>query len=131
MISTMATSLQTQLARIAGGNGSNALDLKAQRKAHSQSLLFEPNVAVSQDFDRLYQICVEGFQELCAIDHRFLPFSRTIFAEQSRQEDRSQMTASENAKLDKILESFLSLVGGRLLLKPAIKSVEWLLRRFR
>lgn len=29
------------------------------------------------------------------------------------------------------LEAFLALVGGRLLLNPAIKAVEWLVRRFR
>lgn len=41
------------------------------------------------------------------------------------------MTAKENQELDSVIESFLSLVGPRLLLKPAVKAVEWLIRRFR
>lgn len=41
------------------------------------------------------------------------------------------MTSLENVELDKRLESFLGLVGARLRLTPAIKAVEWLVRRFR
>jgi U3 small nucleolar RNA-associated protein 10 len=41
------------------------------------------------------------------------------------------MTADENSELDKRLESFLGLVGGYLRLKPGIKAVEWLVRRFK
>jgi hypothetical protein len=41
------------------------------------------------------------------------------------------MTVEESSDLDKTLESFLGLVGGRLRLNPAVKAVEWLIRRFR
>lgn len=41
------------------------------------------------------------------------------------------MTAEENSELDKRLEAFMGLVGGKLRLNPAIKAVEWLVRRFR
>ena len=126
----MATSLATQLAHIAV-DSTNPLDLKAQKKAHSQSLVFEPQVAATQDFDTLYQICLESYQELCRIDPRFSGFSSNVFSEQSKKENRAQMTAAENTELDVVLESFLSLVGVRLLLKPAVKAVEWLVRRFR
>ena len=125
----MATALATQLAQIAA-RSTNPLDLKAQKRAHSKSLLFDQNVAASQDFDTIYQICVEGFQELCLIDKRFMGFARSIFSEQSKTEERTQMTAAQNKELDEVLESFLSLVGARLLLRPALKAVEWLVRRF-
>ena len=126
----MATALQQQLAVIAA-NSTHQLDLKAQKARHSKSLLFEPRDAAAQSFDTIYQICYEGFEELCALDSRFATFSRNIFSEQSKNEDRTQMTAKENGDLDQILETFLGLVGGRLLLKPAMKAVEWLVRRFR
>ncbi len=126
----MPTSLAAQLARIAA-NSTNPLDLKAQKKAHSQSILFEPNIAANQDFETLYQLCIEGFEELCLIDRRFHIFTRSIFGEQSKREERSQMTAEQNEKLDGIINHFLYLVGARLLLKPALKTVEWLVRRFR
>ena len=128
--SIMATVLAAQLAQIAA-KSTNLLDLKAQKKAHSQSLLFEQPVAATQDFDTLYQICLEGYLELCQMDKRFLGFARTIFSEQSKQEERSQMNAGQNKELDEVLESFLGLVGQRLALRPAIKAVEWLVRRFR
>ena len=126
----MASALQAQLAQIAA-KSTNSLDLKAQKKAHSQSLLFDPPVAATQDFDTIYQICYEGFQELCQLDSRFISFARNIFSEQSKQEDRTQMTAAQNSELDDVLEDFLGLIGARLLLKPAQKAVEWLVRRFK
>lgn len=126
----MATSLAAQLSQIAA-KSTNPLDLKAQRVAHSQSLIFDKKIAVSQDFDTIYQICYEGFQELCQLDARFAEFGRTIFSEQSKAEDRTQMTAAQNKELDAVLESFLALVGSKLLLSPAIKAVDWLVRRFR
>jgi U3 small nucleolar RNA-associated protein 10 len=126
----MATVLQRQLAVLAA-NSTHQLDLKAQKAAHGKSLLFEAKVAISQDFDTLYQICVEGFEELCALDARFTPFYANVFSEQSKTEERDQMTAEENKELNIVLENFLGLVGARLLLKPAQKAVEWVIRRFR
>ena len=124
------SSLQKQLAAIAAKT-SNQVDLKAERIAHSKSLLFEANIAADQDFNTIFQICYDGFAELCALDHRFIPFRSTLFSEQSIYEERLQLTAEESSELDKVVESFLSLVGARLLLKPAIKATEWLIRRFR
>lgn len=126
----MATALASQLAQIRAYS-TDPLDLKAQKKAHSRSLLFEPGVAATQDFDSLYQICYEGFQELCRLDSRFAGFASNLFSEQSKQEDRTQMTADQNQQLDVVLEEFLHVVGSKLLLKPSLKAVEWLVRRFR
>lgn len=126
----MASSLVTQLAQIRA-QGGNPLDLKAQKKAHSQSLLFDAQVAATQDFDTIFWICNEGYQDLCRLDSRFAEFSQSIFSEQSKQADRTQMTALQNIQLDKNLEKFLGMICGKLLLKPALKAVEWLVRRFR
>ncbi|KAL8930115.1 MAG: hypothetical protein Q9172_000200 [Xanthocarpia lactea] len=125
----MATTLASQLAQIRV-QSTNALDLKAQKKAHSKSLLFDAHHAATQDFDTLFQLCNEGYQEICRLDQRFLSFAGNLFSDQSKQEDRTQMTAAQNKSLDNVLEDFMSLVGGRLLLKPAMKAMEWLVRRF-
>ncbi|NJR31257.1 hypothetical protein HC762_00455 [bacterium] len=45
--------------------------------------------------------------------------------------DPQQLTADQNASLDTVIEACLGLLGGRILLKPAIKVAEWLVRRFR
>lgn len=126
----MVSSLAAQLSQIAA-NSTKALDLKAQKAAHSKSLIFPPTVAASQSFESIYALCHEGFQELCMLDNRFLEFQRNLFSEQSQVEERTQKTAGENAELDRTLEAFLGLVGARLRLNPAIKAVEWLIRRFR
>ncbi|KAK5166563.1 snoRNA-binding rRNA-processing protein utp10 [Saxophila tyrrhenica] len=126
----MATVLQKQLATIAA-NSTHQLDLKAQKSRHSQSLLFEPREAASQSFDTIYQICIEGFDELCQLDARFSPYDRSLFADSSKNVDRAQMTKKENEELDGVIRSFLGLLQGRLHLKPATHCLEWLVRRFR
>ncbi|KAL5115496.1 snoRNA-binding rRNA-processing protein utp10 [Pleosporales sp. CAS-2024a] len=126
----MATALQRQLAAIAA-TSTHQLDLKAQKSAHGKSLLFEAKVAASQSFEDVYLICYEGYRDLCALDARFLHFSKSVFSEQSKAEDRTQMTQDENKKLNSVLEAFITLAGPRLLLKPAQKALEWLVRRFR
>ncbi|KAI5208862.1 hypothetical protein AUEXF2481DRAFT_99178 [Aureobasidium subglaciale EXF-2481] len=126
----MATALQQQLAQIAK-KSTDQLDLKAQRAQHSKSLLFDARVAANQTFDTVYQICVEGFQELCMLDARFAPFAANLFSDQSKSEERINLTKQENEDLDRIIESFLGLVASRLLLRPGLKAVEWLVRRFR
>ena len=126
----MATALAAQLATIAA-NSTNQLDLKAQRRAHSQSLIFEPQDAAVQDFDTVYDVCIGGFRELCLLDSRFSSFAKSIFSEHSKTQERSQMTSAQNEELDVVLERFLHLVGSKILLQPAIQAVEWLVRRFR
>lgn len=126
----MATSLAKQLAQIAT-KSKTTLDAKAQKAAHSKSLIWEPKVAATQSFQTLYPVCYDGFEELCGLDARFAVFRATIFSEQSQGEDRTQLAEAENAELDRQVESFLRLVGSRVRLMPAIKAVEWLIRRFR
>lgn len=126
----MDTSIATQLAQLRA-KGSNPLDLKAQKIQHSQSLIFDPRVAATQDFDSLFLICHEAFHELCLLDSRFAGFANSLFSQHSKRQDRTQMTSVQNDQLNILLNDFLGLVGGRLLLKPALKAVEWLVRRFR
>jgi U3 small nucleolar RNA-associated protein 10 len=126
----MTSLFATQLRQIAL-NTTNELDLKAQRASHAESLIFEKKVAGSQDFDTIYQICLEGYRDLCGLDARFDNFQRNLFSPQSKNQDRTQMTADENAALDAVLEAFLGLVGSKLLLQPAVKALEWLVRRFK
>lgn len=126
----MATSLAAQLAQIAAKSRSS-LNVKAQKAAHTKSLIFEPRIAAGQSYQTIYTACRDGFEELCQLDARFTPFSNTLFSEQSQDEDRSQMTQAENKELDRRVDSFLRLVGSRLRLMPAIKAIEWLIRRFR
>jgi U3 small nucleolar RNA-associated protein 10 len=126
----MATSLAAQLAQVAA-NSKSTLNVKAQKAAHSQSLIWEPRIAATQSYQTLYAACIQGFEELCQLDARFVRFSATIFSEESQNQDRMQLSEAENEELDKQIDAFLRLVGSRLRLMPAIKAIEWLIRRFR
>lgn len=126
----MPSSFASQLQAIAA-NSTHELDLKARRAVHGESLLFERPIAVKQHFNTIYNICLSGFHELCQLDSRFEDFNRNLFSEQSKDEDREQMTKSENEALDLVLKRCLTLLGRKLLLKPAQKALEWLVRRFK
>lgn len=126
----MATSLAAQLAQVAA-NSKSSLDIKAQKAAHSKSLIWEPRVAAAQSYQTLYATCHQGFEELCQLDDRFTAFQSTLFSEESQNQDRNQLTIAENEELDRHIEAFLRLVGSRLRLMPAIKAIEWLVRRFK
>ena len=126
----MATALTAQLAQIRA-KSTHPLDLKEKKRAHSQSLVFDPTVAASQDFDALFHICRDGFDELCRLDNRFEKFARSLFSPDSVQQDRTHLQEATNRQIDNLLESFFVLVTSRLLLQSALKSVEWLVRRFR
>lgn len=126
----MATSLARQLQQIAVAS-TNTLNKDKLKAIHSTSLLFPKSTAATQDLDSVYAIALEGFRDLCQLDERFIPFERSLFSETSKDIDRFQQTSDEIATLNKSIEAFLELVSGRLLLKPALKAVEWLVRRFR
>ena len=91
----MATALSAQLAQIAAAS-KTTLNVKAQKAAHSKSLIYEPQVAAAQNYQALFSICREGYDELCQIDPRYVAFGSTLFSPQSQDEDRTQMTAAES-----------------------------------
>ena len=126
----MPSAFASQLQTIAA-NSTHELDLKARRNAHGESLLFERDVAVKQDFETIYNICSEGYRELCLLDDRFRDFERNLFSEQAKDQDREQLTKAENEALELVLRRCLMMLSGRLLLRPAVKCLEWLIRRFR
>lgn len=110
---------------------SSTLNPKTLKALHSVSLLFAPSHAATQDFDTIYSICLDGFQELCSLDPRFLVFQNTLFSEQSKSVDREMMTKDLNRDLDTQIESFLELVGKWILVRSGVRGLEWLVRRFR
>lgn len=126
----MTTSFAAQLRQIAASS-TNELDLRARRDAHAESLLFERDVAIKQDWDTVYQLCVEGFRELCTLDTRLQDFEGNLFSPQSRDQDREKLNKAQNEELDNVIEVFLQMLGSRLTLRPGVRALEWLVRRFR
>ncbi|EXJ61622.1 hypothetical protein A1O7_02051 [Cladophialophora yegresii CBS 114405] len=126
MTSTFAAQLRTIAA-----NSTNELDLRARRDAHAESLIFERNVAIKQDWETIFQLCLEGFRETCLLDSRLREFEQNLYSPLAKDQDREQLSKPQNEALDVVLERCLALLGSKVLLRPGIKAVEWLVRRFR
>ncbi|RPB13149.1 hypothetical protein P167DRAFT_564665 [Morchella conica CCBAS932] len=126
----MASSLAAQLQRITA-TSTNTLNTQKLKQLHSASLLFPEAHAATQDLDTIFSIAAEGFRELCQLDERFVAHERGLFSESSKGVDRFLLPRNEVDELDKSIEAFLQLVSGKLLLRPSLKAVEWLVRRFR
>lgn len=123
-------SLSQQLKQINEKSASVALDRKSRSKLHSKSLIFAPKVAATQDYDYLHLVGVDGLTELCTIDSRFLKFQQTLFADSTVNFDRNVQTKEIVDNLDASIAAFLNLVSPFYPLSPAVKAVEWLVRRF-
>ncbi|KAF8425871.1 armadillo-type protein [Tirmania nivea] len=126
----MASSLAQQLQRIAAASV-NTVSAERQKQLHSVSLLYTPGQASTQDLTTIYSIAVEGFRELVELDPALRKYERSLFSPSSISVDRFVQTKADNLELDRSIDDFLGLIGPRLLLKSAIKALEWLVRKFR
>lgn len=122
----MATSLAQQLQGIRQ-SASNASFQKRKRVA---SFLFDASEAADQDYDQVFAVAINGFEELTTYNAKLAVFSRTIFSDDSRTIDRNTQTREQNDALDGKLEAFLRTAAPQFLLRPMHKCLEWLIRRF-
>jgi len=130
----MTSSLSAQLQKLQENRPSTTssiLNPKTLKSLHSVSLLFPPQHAATQDFDTIFSICYDGYQELCSLEPKFLIYSRSLFSEQSKSVDRETLSKVDNQNLNDNIKSFLGLLGGWALVKSGVKALEWLVRRFR
>lgn len=124
------SSLSQQLKSIGEKNASVAVDRKSRQVVHGRSLLFEPVDAAAQDFEFIHQIGVEGLEELILIDSRFEKFSDSLFSDTSVSFDRNVATKDVLENLDQNIEAFMNLAAPYYSLSPALKAMEWLVRRY-
>ncbi|OBA22662.1 hypothetical protein METBIDRAFT_38153 [Metschnikowia bicuspidata var. bicuspidata NRRL YB-4993] len=124
------SSLSQQLQAISAKNASVALDRKSRAYVHSQSLIFDPKVAAAQDFDYIHQIACEGLEELVQIEPRFARFSQTLFLEASVTFDRNVLLKDVVAQAEKNAVAFINMAAPYFALSPALKAMEWLVRRY-
>ena len=82
----MATSLARQLQTIKS-NTVATLDKRKHEKV--ASLLFDPDEAAAQDFHSIFSLSVNGLHGLVQLDPRFRKFEKTLFAEASKEIDRT------------------------------------------
>ena len=91
------------------------------------SLLFGEDIL---DDDQVHALGSSGLLELCAIDRSLTPYEHSLFGSASLRYSREVQTSETNAKLDRTIEGFLSVLSQHFLSSAARKTLEYLIRRF-
>ncbi|XP_047070750.1 uncharacterized protein At3g06530-like [Lolium rigidum] len=94
------------------------------------SVLFDAKEAADIDLRAILPIALSGLEHLTGVDERFAKYRKTLFSETSLELNREQQTAKENDKLNKSISSYLRLLAGYLQLPAALKTLEYLIRRY-
>jgi U3 small nucleolar RNA-associated protein 10 len=116
----MATALTLQLKQ-----------LKPLNDRKKLSLLFDFRQAANIDLETIYEIGIEGLNELTKYDERFAPYEDSLFSKDGKELERQLQTTEVNKKLDESIGHFLRLLSPYFLLRPAHKALEYLIRRYR
>ncbi|KAI5963834.1 UTP10 [Candida theae] len=124
------SSLASQLKSINEKTSSVALNRQQRSKLHSRSLIFEPKVAATQDYEYIHQISTDGLDELCDLDSRFAKFKTSLFATDSINFDRNVQTEDVIQQINTNINAFFTLLGPYYNFTAALTASEWLVRRF-
>lgn len=72
-----------------------------------------------------------GLEDLIKLDARFENYKSTLFSQKSRELDRELLGGKENAKINISISSYLRLLAGFLHLPAALRTLEYLIRRYK
>ena len=121
------SSLAAQLKRL---STPSTLSFRAAQSSKKPSLLFSESEAGDLDVETVYSLGVNGLAELQTINPVFQSFQNSLFGNASMSFERTQQTSGSNEMLDVEIWRFLLEVSPYVLLKPAQKALEWLIRTF-
>ncbi|KAH0456236.1 hypothetical protein IEQ34_014143 [Dendrobium chrysotoxum] len=94
------------------------------------SVLFDPKEAADIDLRSIIPLAQSGLDALIKVDDRFTSYMSTLFSHATLEIDREKMTAKEEEKLNKSICSYLQLLAGQLHLPSALRTLEYLIRRY-
>lgn len=121
-------SIASQLQAIKSALGS--AQEPARRPITRPSVLFDAKEAADIDLRAILPIALSGLEHLTGVDERFARYGNTLFSQTSLEVNREQQTPKENDKLNKSISSYLRLLAGYLQLPAALKTLEYLIRRY-
>ena len=124
----MATELARQLQRLQVPGQPSIREAVAKKRP---SLLFDGKEAADMDVETVYALGWNGLQELTAVEPSFAEFESSLFSESSKTFERSVQTLEVVEQLDTTLALFMRKLCPYLLLQPAHKCLEWLVRVYR
>ncbi|KAM3389004.1 hypothetical protein ACQJBY_011252 [Aegilops geniculata] len=121
-------SIASQLQAIKSALGS--APESTRRPITRPSVLFDAKEAADIDLRAILPIALSGLEHLTGVDERFARYSSTLFSQTSLEVNREQQTQKENDKLNKSISSYLRHLAGYLQLPAALKTLEYLIRRY-
>ncbi|KAJ8537126.1 hypothetical protein K7X08_035527 [Anisodus acutangulus] len=122
----MATSLVAQLQRLA------VPDSEPRKRPFTRpSILFDPKEAADIELDTILNIALSGLEVLISIEERFKKYKNDLFSYGSRELDRDLMVIEENNRISASIYSYLQLLSGYFELPAALKTLEYLIRRYK
>lgn len=74
---------------------------------------------------------IEGLEQLCTADDRFVSFRNTLFSQAGFEINRDGQTKAENEVVDAHVKAYLQLLSDRFLTAPVFQTLEYLVRRYR
>ncbi|KAL6971531.1 hypothetical protein U1Q18_031210 [Sarracenia purpurea var. burkii] len=125
----MASSIASQLQVI---KSLIKTDSEPQKRPFTRpSILFNPKEAADIDLDALFSIALSGLEVLINTDERFRKYKNDLFSHKSRELDRELMGIEDNNRINATISSYLRLLSGYFHLPSALKTLEYLIRRYK
>ncbi|KAJ6347184.1 hypothetical protein OIU76_003808 [Salix suchowensis] len=125
----MTTSISSQLQAIRSVI-QTGLESK-KRPITRPSILFDSKEAADLDIDTILDIALSGLEVLVSADERFKNYKNDLFSHKSKELDRELMTAEENKHINTTISSYLRLLSGHLQLPASLRTLEYLIRRYK
>ncbi|KAL3837868.1 hypothetical protein ACJIZ3_022459 [Penstemon smallii] len=126
------TSLSSQLQAIKTTlNVSTDPEPGRRRPLTRPSILFDAKSAADIDLETIFNIALSGLEVLITMEERFRNFKNDLFSHQSKEVDRELVNVEENKLIDASIGSYLRLLSGYLESHSALKTLEYLIRRYK
>ncbi|KAJ0970648.1 hypothetical protein J5N97_018607 [Dioscorea zingiberensis] len=125
----MATALASQIREIKAVLRGSEDPLR--RPITRPSILFDPKEAADIDLRSILSLALSGLDVLIELDNRFSRYRNTLFSHTSLEVDREKMVPKEEEKLNISIRGYLRLLSGYLQTPAALKTLEYLIRRYK
>ncbi|XWS60132.1 hypothetical protein CRYUN_Cryun07bG0008200 [Craigia yunnanensis] len=125
----MASSIASQLQAI---KSFVQADSEPQKRPFTRpSILLNAKEAADIDIDTILSIALSGLEVLVGEDERFRNYKNDLFSHKSKELNRELMGIDDNNQINASVSSYLRLLSGHLQLPASLKTLEYLIRRFR
>ncbi|XP_068328989.1 uncharacterized protein At3g06530-like [Pyrus communis] len=128
----MATSIAAQLEAIKSVIQADTEPSGSSKKPFTRpSILFDAKEAADIDVHTIFSIALQGLEVLVSVDERFRIYKNDLFSQKSKDLDRELMGIEDNNRINASISSYLRLLSGHFELSSSIKTLEYLIRRYK